>query len=201
MGRPSETSQKRRELLPVVARTFAELGYRRTTTADLARRCGVRENVLYRLWRDKKEMFIASIDYVFELSSQTWRGLLKRSNSRQSSARRLLSYEAAHHGELGLHRVIFAGLSETDDLEIKAALGRMYGHFQQFICEQIESHRASRGNRARKDAPSPPEVAWAIIGLGTVASIGRELGHLSDRDQRRMMEQVGQRLLDSADCG
>ena len=51
----------------------------------------------------------------------------------------------------------------------------MYGHFQQFICEQIESHRVSRGKRARKHAPSPPEVAWAIIGLGTVASIGPSL--------------------------
>ena len=49
MARPSQSPEKIKELLPVVARAFAELGYRRTTTADLARRCGVRENVLYRL--------------------------------------------------------------------------------------------------------------------------------------------------------
>ena len=46
MPRPNQTLEKRRELLPVIARAFAELGYRRATTAELARRCGVRENIL-----------------------------------------------------------------------------------------------------------------------------------------------------------
>ena len=65
MPRPNHSAQRRRELTPIVARTFAELGFRRTTTAELARRCGVRENVLYRLWPDKKAMFIAAIEYVY----------------------------------------------------------------------------------------------------------------------------------------
>ena len=63
MPRPSQSNEKRRQLLPVVARTFAELGYRRVTTAELAKRCNVRENILYRLWPDKKAMFVAAIDY------------------------------------------------------------------------------------------------------------------------------------------
>src|SRR4051794_39989411 len=121
MARPSQSAQKKKELLPVVARAFAELGYRRTTTADLARRCGVRENILYRLWPDKKTMFVAAIDYVFDLSVETWANLLDRPPRRQSTARRLLEHEATHHGELGLYRIIFAGLSETDDPEIRAA--------------------------------------------------------------------------------
>src|SRR5712671_3952032 len=111
MARPSQSAAKKKELLPVIAAAFAELGYRRTTTADLARRCGVRENVLYRLWPDKKAMFVAAIDYVFDLSAETWRGLLKQSAKKQTHARRLLAYEAAHHGEFGLYRIIFAGLS------------------------------------------------------------------------------------------
>lgn len=196
MPRPSQTSEKRRELLPVVARAFAEMGYRRTTTADLARRCGVRENVLYRLWPDKKAMFVAAIDYVFDLSAETWRTLLKKSDKKQSHARRLLDYEAAHHGEYGLYRIIFAGLSETDDPDIRAALGRMYGHFQQFIREQIAAHRAAGG----KDHDGPPgagPAAWAVIGLGTVANIGRELSLMDDADRTRLMEQVGRCLLDA----
>src|SRR5438132_3322579 len=97
MARPSQTSQKRRELLPVVARAFAELGYRRTTTADLARRCGVRENILYRLWPDKRAMFIASIEYVFERSAAVWRRLLADAAAADvSAAEKLLAYEASH---------------------------------------------------------------------------------------------------------
>jgi AcrR family transcriptional regulator len=76
MPRPSQISRKRQELLPIVARAFAELGYRRATTAELARRCGVPQNILYRIWPDKKAMFIAAIDYVYELSAATWQRLL-----------------------------------------------------------------------------------------------------------------------------
>ena len=56
MPRVSRLAEKRRELLPIVARAFADLGYRRTTTAALAGSCGVQENILYRLWPDKKAM-------------------------------------------------------------------------------------------------------------------------------------------------
>ena len=49
MPRPSKADERRRELLPLVAEAFSELGYRRATTAELAARCGVQENILYRL--------------------------------------------------------------------------------------------------------------------------------------------------------
>ncbi len=180
--------------MPVVARAFAEMGYRRTTTADLARRCGVRENILYRLWPDKKAMFVAAIDYVFDLSVETWGKLLGHPAKRQSAARRLLEHEASHHGELGLYRIVFAGLSETDDSEIREALGRMYEHFQKFIREQIEEHRKAAGGGDAGNVGSM-SAAWAVIGLGTVANIGRELGLMSDADRRRLMEQAGRCLL------
>jgi AcrR family transcriptional regulator len=196
MARPSQITEKRKELLPVVAQAFAEMGYRRTTTADLARRCGVRENILYRLWPDKKAMFIAAIDYVFDLSVETWAKLLAQPAKRQSGARKLLEHEASHHGELGLYRIVFAGLSETDDPEIREALARMYDHFQKFIRDQIEQHRAaSEACDGAKVAST--SAAWAVIGLGTVANIGRELRLMDDSDRRRLMEQAGRCLLDA----
>jgi AcrR family transcriptional regulator len=187
MSRPSQTSQKRQELIPVVARAFAELGYRRLTTAELARRCGLRENVLYRLWPDKKAMFMAAIDYVFDISALTWRKLLKDQPDKRTSAQRLLAYEAAHHGEFGLYRIVFAGLSESDDPDVREALARMYSHFQKFIREQLEAHRDGDTGRS----PEADMAAWAIIGLGTVASISRELGLMSGAGRRKLMEQVG----------
>ena len=81
MPRRNQTNEKRRELLPIVARAFAERGYRRTTTAELAERCGVQENILYRLWPDKKAMFIAAIGYVYDLSVAIWSRLLKEADA------------------------------------------------------------------------------------------------------------------------
>ncbi len=71
MARPNQADSRRKELMPIVTGAFSELGYRRTTTAELAKRCGVRENILYRLWPDKKAMFVASIEYVYKLSAET----------------------------------------------------------------------------------------------------------------------------------
>src|SRR5579859_2833037 len=166
MARPSQVTEKRKELVPVVAQAFAEMGYRRTTTADLARRCGVRENILYRLWPDKKAMFVAAIDYMFDVSVESWEELLQQPAKGHSTARRLLDHEASHHGELGLYRIVFAGLSETDDPEIRRALARMYEHFQKFIRQQIEAHRSDSqaSNSAKVGLAS---AAWAVIGLGT----------------------------------
>src|SRR5262245_36518789 len=93
MPRPSQVNEKRRELIPIIARAFVELGYRRASTAELASRCKVRENILYRLWPDKKTMFIAAINYVYELSARIWEGMLK-DRSDTSAAKKLLAYEA-----------------------------------------------------------------------------------------------------------
>lgn len=191
MPRPNQTPEKRRELLPIVARTFAELGYRRTTTAELARRCRVRQNILYRLWPDKKAMFIAAIGYVYDQSVAIWHQLLARRDVKQTPAERLLAYEATHHGEFGHYRIVFAGLSETDDPDVRAALADMYRRFQHFVEEQIGAHR-----HGKRRAPGPLLAAWAIVGLGTVANIGRELGLLDDANRARLLAGVGRLLLE-----
>jgi AcrR family transcriptional regulator len=195
MSRPSQIIQKRRELLPIIAGTFTERGYRRTTTAELGRRCGVRENILYRLWPDKKAMFIAAIDFVFDLSAQTWGKLLAGCPSAEQGARQLLDYEAGHHGEFGHYRIVFAGLSETDDPDIRRALQRMFGRFQQFLANQIET---GRRKKTKSSLPVPALAAWAMLGLGTAANISRELGLLNGRQRRQLIAKVGQLLLDGS---
>ena len=194
MARPNQTTQRRKQLIPVVARTFAELGYRRATTAELARRCDVQENILYRLWPDKKAMFIAAIDYVYDLSVMLWQRLLREGDGQSSTAQRLLAYESQHHGEFGHYRIVFAGLSETDDPEIRAALARMYKRYKRFVQRQIAAHRGE------EDGPLPTAAltAWAVVGLGTVANIVRELELLSERQRVSLIGDVGRFLLDGA---
>ena len=193
MARQSLAREKRTELLPIIARAFTELGYRRTTTAELAKRCKVRENILYRLWSDKKAMFLAAIEYVYEFSEQTWVQLLQGGGDGRSSARRLLEFEAKHQGEFGQYRIIFTGLGETDDPEIADALRAMFTRFHRFLLAQILAHRQRDRRRATLQAEL---VAWAVIGLGTVSNIGRELGLLDDADRRRLIGEIGRALLE-----
>src|SRR5262249_14663577 len=154
----------RDRLLPVVATTFAELGYRRTTTAELARQCGVQENVLYRIWPTKKAMFVDAIGYVLDNSLAIWRKLLDEAGDDAEAAMKLLEYEAAHHGEFGLYRIVFSGLSETDDPDIRTALQRMYRQFHAFLAEILTARNAKSGR-----GEDGKELAWVLVGLGTVS--------------------------------
>ena len=193
MPRPSRINEQREELLPVVARAFSELGYRRATTAELAKRCGVRENILFRLWPDKKQMFIATIEYVYQLSEQTWSKHVGKS-APAARLKDLLDYEAEHIGEFGHHRIIFVGLSEAHDPEIRAALARMYGRFHTFIREHLQARKRAPGEGAR--GPDAEVAAWALIGLGTLATISRELRLVSPALRKRLLKEVGGFLID-----
>jgi AcrR family transcriptional regulator len=174
--------------VPKVAHAFAQLGYRRATTAELARRCGVQEVILYRLWPDKKAMFIAAIEHVYDASQKAWAKLLS-AQDRHTAAERLLAFEATHHGEHGLYRLVFAGLNESDDPQIHAALGRMYSRYHEFIARRLLDHRGGA------TGPKAELAAWALIGMGTIGSIGRDLGFLPPAERKRLWEEIGTLLL------
>lgn len=195
MARPNQSDQRRAELVPVIAQAFADLGYRRATTAALAERCGLRENQLYRLWPNKKAMFLASIDYLYEYTAKIWRDLLARDGD-SSPAERILNWEGEHRGETGLHRITFAGLNEADDPEVREALRRMYKKFHSFIVGQVKAHRDEAG---AGDDPDAALTAWAVIGLGMMTNITYELGLLNSKAQGRLFKDVGTMLLEGDD--
>ncbi len=196
MARPDLSDEKRRQLIPVVAHVFVEFGYRRTTTAELAKRCKVRENILYRLWPNKKAMFIAAIDYVYDLSMEKWRTILDKKSKGKSAAERVLDYEARHHGEFGLYRIIFAGLSETDDPQIRLSLKKMFARFHGFVRSEMKAHAEGGSAKTGRTKPSDEVLAWAIVGLGTMANISREIGLLNDTKRQRLIFDVGRALLE-----
>lgn len=187
MGRPSTIEDKRREFLPIVAGAFAELGYRRLTSAELAARCGVGENVLYRIWPDKPAMFLAALEWVYLASERVWERLLAEHAGGESAFLRLLGHEARHMGEHGLYRIVFAGLSETDDPRIRAALHDLYGRFHAFVRRQLTAHRGA-DPAGDLDAET---AAWAIVGLGTVANLGRELGLIGAARRESLLWDAG----------
>lgn len=193
MPRPNQTAERREELVPIIAGTFAELGYRRTTTAELARRCGVRENILYRLWPDKQAMFIASIHHLHHMAEESWGRLTEEADGPHTPAERLLAYESKHYGETHTHRIAFAGLNEVDEPPIRDALGKMYERFHGMIASHIRDHRRRQGRRKSRDEDL---AAWAIVGLATISDIGREVGLIDDRKREKLIGEMGRVLLE-----
>ena len=194
MARPSLSEEKRARFLPEIARCFAEQGYRRATTKGLAKACAVQETILYRLWPGKKEMFLAAIEYVYQLSAGTWREVLsRRQGEGASDAERLLEYESRHLGEFGLYRIIFAGLSETDDPEIRAALRRMFQSFHEEVRLRVAEHRGRDQGRSPIDVE---QAAWAFLGLGMVANLSRDVELFGEQTRRSLLADVGHLLLE-----
>ncbi|HEB51729.1 MAG TPA: TetR/AcrR family transcriptional regulator [bacterium] len=191
MPRPSTADQRRAELLPIVAKTFARTGYGRATTAGLARSCGVAENTLFRLWGGKKAMYLASLDYLYESTVATWRRCLTAGRS-GSRAEILLAHEGKHYGEHGMYRIVFTGLAEIDDGDIRQALRTMYRRFHGFLRDCIVEHRGA-------DDETASQLAWTVIGMATVAGIGRALRLITKQQQRELFADVGSTLLAAND--
>ncbi len=190
MARHSQIDEQRKKLLPIVCQTFSELGYRRTTTAELALRCDVRENILYRLWPDKKAMFLAAIDDIFQSRAEKWAEVLSDLPDPDARVERLIAYEAQHQGEFGFYRVIFTALAETDDDEMRDALIRMYRQFHKLVVKQIAT-----GSEHEEGKLTESDAAWGLIGLATISNIIVELKLLGPRQRQQMFAMVANALV------
>ena len=192
MSRPSQTQEQSKKLLPIVCEVFSELGYRRTTTAELAHRCDVRENILYRLWPDKKAMFRAAIDDIFRSRAEVWNEILADRPAPELAVQRIVEYESQHQGEFGFYRIVFTALTETDDDDIRAALVDMYKRFHQLVCRQV----AAGGGPGNLESGLPVEmVAWGLLGLATISNIIRELKLLPPHRRERMFATLAKCLV------
>jgi len=192
LPRPSQIDEQRKRLLPIVCRVFSQWGYHRTTTAELAKQCKVRENILYRLWRDKKAMFLAAIDDIFQRRAETWGQILAERPATEQTAEAMVAYEAKHQGEFGFYRVVFTALVEADDPDIRKAIAGMYRRFHERIRKLIETNRERRKPPAGLSADT---TAWALIGLATVSNIIRELELLRPRQREDMFARTAKRLI------
>jgi len=64
--------QRREELTEIALRHFAEGGYHGTSTEAIAREAGISQPYLFRLFRTKKELFLASSDACYARVGQVF---------------------------------------------------------------------------------------------------------------------------------
>jgi AcrR family transcriptional regulator len=179
----------------LVAAAFSELGYRRATTAELAARCSVQENILYRLWPDKKAMFVAAIEFLFWRRMDNWKSQFDETSPGESRVSRLIELTGKNLGEQGLYRIIFAALSETDDPDVKQALQRLYRRYHDRVLTEISRHREQRGVR---DVAKDDDTAWMLIGLVAFMNIALDLELMSSRKSQQLFSTMAYFLLNGA---
>ena len=191
MSRPSTAKKRKEELLPLLAGAFSELGYRRATTAELAVRCDVQETILYRLWDDKKAMFLAAIDYLFRFRLGRVREVLDQVPPGEDALSALTEDVANSLGEMGLYRIIFAALGELHDAEIRQALKDLYQHNHRLVVKLLADRQDGRSPVHLKDQ----DTAWGVLGMITMMNIVIELELLGPRQRKTAFTQVAKALL------
>lgn len=169
MSVPRLNEDKREHFLPVIAQYFSDHGYDGATTAGIANACGVRENVLYRIWDDKETMFVAVIDFIHAYTIDLWEDVAPRKDETKVEA--ILRMQAKDHGALRYYRVVFSGLLQSSK-DIRKAIRRMYVGIHGYIEQAVELHHAQREGTSRFD---PDVAAWGMMGLAAMADIQREL--------------------------
>lgn len=193
MSRPPKSEDRRRELLPLIAAAFSELGYRRATTAELAERCKVQENTFYRLWPDKKTIFIAALENLFQRRMEKWKKELGKASSTKSNVVRLVELTSKDLGENGLYRVVFAALNETEDFDIKLAMQRLYRRYHARLDAELVAHRKLSGVSTPAECG---DLAWALISLVSFMNIALDLELMDSKERKRLFTTMAFKLID-----
>ena len=68
----------------------------------------------------------------------------------------------------------------------------MYERYRLFIERRVDEHRGAAG----QDRIDAALTAWALVGMGTVTSIARDLGLLATEDRQLLWQRVGPLLLE-----
>src|SRR5215212_7735006 len=76
MARKS-ADERREEIVAIAFRHFAEGGYHGTSTDAIAREAGISQPYLFRLFRTKKELFLACVDHCYAQVASVFRAAVE----------------------------------------------------------------------------------------------------------------------------
>jgi len=157
-------AQRRAQLLQRAAQLFAERGYARATTAQLARSAGVTEPIIYRHFKSKRHLFVALIEQSGDETISMWKRHLKGAADPAERLRRLLGENPmVSPGGRDAYRVLLQAITEVDDPEICKAVNDHIHGLHRFLVEELEA--AQREHRITSRFPADL-VAWVLIDIG-----------------------------------
>jgi AcrR family transcriptional regulator len=136
MARTTErkTAEERREEILEAARLeFAERGLDGTSTDDIARRAGVSQPYLFRLFGTKKELFLAAIARCFGETLEMFETAAAGLHGEDALRAMGTAYTERIAVNPGLLRLQMQSYAACDDPDICAAVQRGYGDLVDFV--------------------------------------------------------------------
>jgi AcrR family transcriptional regulator len=133
--RRKSAEERREEILTVAMERFAEGGYHGTSTEVIAREAGISQPYLFRLFRTKKELFLACDDRACEKILEAFR----RAAASAEPGQKLDAMGEAYVHELLPDRhallMLMQGYVAVSDPEIREHVRRKYGEVISAVSE------------------------------------------------------------------
>lgn len=141
-----QTAEERREtVLTVAQEQFAERGLHGTSTDEIAKRAGISQPYLFRLFGTKKELYVATVERCMEETL----ALFRQAAGGKSGEEVLQAIGEAYLEALGdptRLRAQMQAYAACDDPEIREVVRRGYGRLVEFVeqASGVDPDRLSR---------------------------------------------------------
>ena len=175
---------RRRRIIDAAREVFASQSYARVGTADLAKAAGISEPALYRYFRSKKDLFLATLRSTAPKLLEIWQNIACDVDDPLETVWAIgvhyYDYLQSESGGMKLH---FQALSEAQDPEIRRALREHFEDFVSFLAETLEEGK--RRGIVRRELDSRL-VAWQILGIGLTLELMHLLGFQDELDRSKV---------------
>jgi AcrR family transcriptional regulator len=143
-GRMS-SAERREVVLDAAIAEFAAYGLHGATTEAIAKRVGITQPYIFRLFGNKKELFLAAVERVYDRVLETWETALKRVREDATPEERMLAMGEAYvelmsrREELLLLLQAFGASKDPDVLRVsRRRMRQMYEYVQRAAGEADE---------------------------------------------------------------
>jgi AcrR family transcriptional regulator len=173
--------ERKAAVLECACGIFSGGSYRGTTTAEIARRAGVTEPVLYRHFDSKRHLYLAVLEESWRRLRMLWEQAVEDEPSPRLwvGAMGRAYLEAKDRTVLCAELWIQALTEASDDPEIRKFLRKQMREVHDFVSEIIRRSQAAGGVLPDRD---PNAEAWIFISIGLLGTVGRRVGSVLQED-------------------
>ncbi|MEO1512276.1 MAG: TetR/AcrR family transcriptional regulator [Planctomycetota bacterium] len=191
-------AQRREQLLDTAAELFAQQGYARATTSQLAKAAGVTEPIIYRHFKSKRDLFVALIERTGEETLEGWREHIAGASDPADRLKRLFGDNPMVQPKgRAAYRVFLQAISESDDEAIHKAVDDHLRGVHRFLADALQTAQDA-GQVPKRFAPDV--LAWLLIDLGLgygVCSAMEIQGHGRGADGTHVQEVIATAMIAS----
>ncbi|MCS7275862.1 MAG: TetR/AcrR family transcriptional regulator [Dehalococcoidia bacterium] len=166
--------ERYRQLLDIATKVFADLGYSRAGTADIARAAGVAEPTIYRHFPSKRDLFLTSVRRAWEQIFDGWHDAAQQAADPLSALRgivqRLLQQLRESPEAAILH---FRSIHEADDPEVRQLAQDIYRQGHSFV---LDLYRQAQARGQLAPGADPEALAGLFMGLLFLYIVAQMLG-------------------------